>query len=122
MSMNSVIIALGSLAIALTASAKCYAQQTQEHTTNSGQAGHDYIINNYWKGDDLPTIPDADSGWVDGGSNPHKFCDPHLKAIEAKYPNFKITMTVLPEQHRSEYNPFKHDVYRYLCSFTASKK
>jgi hypothetical protein len=70
----------------------------------------------------LPTIPDADSGWVDGGSNPHAFCDPHLKALQEKYQDFSITMTVLPEQHRSEYNPFKHDVYRYMCSFTASRK
>ena len=30
-----------------------------------------------------PTIPDADSGWVDGGSNPHAFCEPHLKATQA---------------------------------------
>lgn len=70
----------------------------------------------------LPIIPDADSGWIDGGSDPHKFCDPQLKAIQAKYPSLNITMTVLPEQHRSEYTPFKHDLYRYTCSFSASLK
>lgn len=70
----------------------------------------------------LPMIPDADSGWVDGGSDPHTFCDPQLKAVQAKYPDFNIAMQVLPEQHRSEYTPFKHDIYRYTCSFTASRK
>ncbi len=70
----------------------------------------------------IPVIPDADSGWVDGGSSPNKFCDPRLAAVQAKYPNLKITMQVPPEGHRSEYNPFKHDIYRYTCVFTAARK
>jgi CheY-like chemotaxis protein/predicted acylesterase/phospholipase RssA len=70
----------------------------------------------------VPSIPDADSGWVGGGSDPKKFCNPQLAAIQAKYPNLNITMQILPEQHRSVYNPFKHDLYRYGCSFSAVKK
>ena len=70
----------------------------------------------------MPVIPDADSGWIDGGSSPNKFCDPQLATVQAKYPDLKITMQMPPEGHRSEYNPFKHDIYRYTCVFTASKK
>lgn len=71
---------------------------------------------------EMPNIPDADSGWVDGGSNPNAFCNPQLKAVQVKYPNFRITMQILPELHKSEYTPFKHDMYRYRCSFAASTK
>jgi hypothetical protein len=70
----------------------------------------------------IPGIPDADSGWIDGGSSPNMFCDPILANYQKKYPEFNVTMTLLPEQHRSEYNPFKHDLYRYQCSFVASQK
>lgn len=70
----------------------------------------------------LPEIPNADSGWVDGGSSPSKFCEPILASLRAKYPEFHISMTTLPEQHRSEYAPFKHDLYRYQCSFRATAR
>jgi hypothetical protein len=70
---------------------------------------------------EIAPIPDADSGWIGGGSNPKAFCDPRLQAIQANYPSLKITMQILPEQHRSEYTPFKHDIYRYTCSFSASQ-
>lgn len=69
-----------------------------------------------------PDIPNADSGWVGGGSSPNAFCDPLLKAYQQKYPAFRITMTPLAEQHKTEYKPFKQDSYRYGCSFAASTK
>jgi hypothetical protein len=69
-----------------------------------------------------PDIPNADSGWVGGGSSPNSYCDPLLKAYRQKYPDFNVTMTPLAEQHKSEYNPFKQDFYRYGCSFAASAK
>lgn len=70
----------------------------------------------------LPDIPEADSGFIDGGSSPHAFCDPQLKALQAKYPGVIIDMTVLPEEHKSVYNPFKHDLYRYRCSFAVQAR
>jgi hypothetical protein len=70
-----------------------------------------------------PVIPDADSDWVDGNSYPgERFCILQLRTIQVKYPEFDITMQDLPEGHKSEYNPFKHDLYRYRCSFSVSKK
>jgi hypothetical protein len=71
-----------------------------------------------------PVIPNADSGWVGGGSSPKAFCDPQLAAIQAKHPNFNIAMTILPEGHNAEYSLTggKHDVYRYTCSFAATPK
>lgn len=69
-----------------------------------------------------PVIPNADSGWIDGGSSPTKFCNPRLDAIGKQFPDFEIEMTILPEDHRSEYTPFKHDIYRYQCLFSAKNK
>lgn len=68
------------------------------------------------------TIPNADSDWIDGGSSPNEFCEPILASHQRSNPGYDITMQVLPEQHRSEYTPFKHDIYRYQCSFTATPK
>lgn len=69
-----------------------------------------------------PDIPNANSGWVEGGSSPNKFCDPIFASHQQKYPNFKITMTILAEQRKTEHNPFKKDYYRYGCSFAALPK
>jgi hypothetical protein len=69
-----------------------------------------------------PDIPNADSGWVGGGSSPNTFCDPLLKSYQQKYPDFTITMTPLAEQHKTDYNPFKQDFYRYGCAFSTSAK
>lgn len=70
----------------------------------------------------IPDIPNADSGWIGGESSPNGYCDPVLAALKVKYPSVEISMTLLPEQHRSEYTPFKHDYYRYQCAFRASEK
>lgn len=70
----------------------------------------------------LPKVDDVWSDWMGGGSSPHGFCDPILKSQQAKYPNYNITLITLPEQHRSEYNPFKHDYYKYGCSFAVFRK
>jgi hypothetical protein len=70
----------------------------------------------------LPEIPMADSGWVGGGSSPGGFCGPVFEVLKLKYPDFVVSMQLLPEQHRSEYTPFKHDYYRYTCSFSVATK
>ena len=70
----------------------------------------------------IPVIADADSGWVDGGTYPGEpYCERQQKAVQAKYPGFNIAMQK-SEGHRAEYNPFKHDIYRYQCSFSATAK
>jgi ABC-type amino acid transport substrate-binding protein len=66
-----------------------------------------------------PLIANADSGWIGGGSSPQKFCDGVLPSVKQKYPGFQISMTLLPEEHRTEHHPFKEDYYRYQCSFAA---
>jgi hypothetical protein len=71
---------------------------------------------------ELPSFPLADSGWVSGGNSPSGYCGPILKAYQNQHPELQIDVQLLPEQHRSEYTPFKHDYYRYTCSFEARRK
>jgi hypothetical protein len=60
----------------------------------------------------------ADSGWRGGGSDPHSFCGSKKLERETTYPGRLVTLTKTSEDHRSVYNPFKHDEYRYTCQFT----
>ena len=70
----------------------------------------------------IPIIPNADSDWVDGGSSPDMYCNPQLAAVRQKYLDFNIAMQIPPEGHKTEYTPFKHDLYRYYCSFVATPR
>jgi hypothetical protein len=65
-------------------------------------------------------IPPADSDWIDGGSSPGKYCGDQLKGLQARYPGRKIEIAHMSEEHKSEYTPFKHDLYRYKCQFKAT--
>jgi hypothetical protein len=67
-----------------------------------------------------PTIPIADSGWVDGGSSPGAFCKPLLFQYQQKYPDFEIALQELPEEHHRDWKG--HVTYHYRCAFTASPK
>lgn len=69
-----------------------------------------------------PAIENYETDWVDGGKSTGDYCGRVLDTYQTKYPNFKISMTELPEQHRVQYTPFKHDQYKYSCSFTATSK
>lgn len=71
---------------------------------------------------ELPSFPIADSGWVSGGNSPSGYCGPILQTYQSQHPELKIEVQLLPEQQRSEYTPFKHDYYRYTCSFTVRRK
>lgn len=70
----------------------------------------------------IRNLPTSDSGWIGGGSSPGGYCQPILVDLQSKFPECNVQMTLLPEQHRSEYTPFKHDYYRYQCSFSATPK
>jgi hypothetical protein len=71
-----------------------------------------------------PQIADYSTDWVDGGRglSTNDYCNPRKQALEKQYPELNIEMIPLPEQHRSQYNPFKHDQYKYGCSFKATAK
>jgi hypothetical protein len=68
-----------------------------------------------------PVIPSYTTDWVEGGGG-HRYCEPRLRAWQAQYPNFNITLTGPDGEHKSYNDPFKRDVYRYTCIFTASRK
>ncbi|MDG4881997.1 serine protease [Mesorhizobium sp. WSM4884] len=57
----------------------------------------------------------ADSGWRDGGSDPTSFCATEKLKQESAHPGAVVTFEALPEDHRVQWNPFKHDQYRYSC-------
>jgi hypothetical protein len=57
----------------------------------------------------------ADSGWRDGGSDPTSFCATEKLKQESAHPGAVVTFEPLPEDHRVQWNPFKHDQYRYSC-------
>ena len=59
----------------------------------------------------------ADSGWRGGGSSPGEYCGAQLLTRQQKYPERKIELVDSGEEHKSEYTPFKHDYYKYKCSF-----
>lgn len=59
-----------------------------------------------------------DTGWRGGGYDPNSFCAAEKLRHEQANPTHVVTVEPLPEDHRSIYNPFKHDEYRYQCSVT----
>ncbi len=62
----------------------------------------------------------ADSGWRGGGSSPGEYCGTQLLSRQRKYPDRKVELIDSGEEHKSEYTPFKHDYYKYSCSFRES--
>jgi hypothetical protein len=73
----------------------------------------------------VPKIADYSTGWIDGdGKSTPYYCDPRKAALEKQYPEFKIEMSYLPEQHQDNRDALgiKHDKYMYGCSFAAVKK
>ena len=68
----------------------------------------------YWKHTEKWT---ADSGWRGGGSSDEQFCGAAKLAREKKYPDRTIVLIRKNGSHRVVYNPFKHDEYRYNCTF-----
>lgn len=60
----------------------------------------------------------ADSDWRGGGSDPTSFCANQKAARENAHPGRNVTFQTQPEDHRVQYNPFKHDEYRYYCKGT----
>lgn len=70
-------------------------------------------------------IPGFSTGWIDGdGKSTPYYCDPRKAALEKEYPDYRIEMTYLPEQHQDNRDVvgIKHDKYMYGCSFAAVKK
>jgi hypothetical protein len=59
----------------------------------------------------------ADSGWRGGGSSDEQFCGAQKLAREKKYPDRTVVLVSKHGAHRVVYNPFKHDEYRYNCTF-----
>ena len=67
-----------------------------------------------------PEIPGYDSDWVSGGSDSNKHCEPQLALRRQRYPDFEISMVILPEDHRRV--GLGHVQYRYRCQFAARPK
>lgn len=67
-----------------------------------------------WKGKNDWT---ADSGWRGGGSSPGEYCGAQLLNRQRQYPDRVVELLDSGEEHKSEYTPFKHDYYKYRCSF-----
>lgn len=59
----------------------------------------------------------ADSDWRKGGSSPGEFCGGQKLVREAQYPDRKVVLLRTEEKHKTEYDPFKRDYYRYSCFF-----
>jgi hypothetical protein len=59
----------------------------------------------------------ADSDWRKGGSSPSEFCAAQKIERERQFPDRTIALLKAFENHKSEYTPFKHDFYRYICAF-----
>lgn len=59
----------------------------------------------------------ADSDWRKGGSSPSEFCAAQKVNRERQFPDRTSALLNTSETHKSEYTPFKHDFYRYTCSF-----
>jgi pimeloyl-ACP methyl ester carboxylesterase len=68
----------------------------------------------YWKHTEKWT---ADSGWRGGGSSEEQFCGAAKLTREKKYPDRTIALISENGSHRVVYNLFKHDEYRYNCTF-----
>jgi hypothetical protein len=59
----------------------------------------------------------ANSGWRRGGSSPIQYCGAEKLAREKKYPGRTVALLDTNEKHKTEYDPFKRDYYRYTCTF-----
>ena len=59
----------------------------------------------------------ADSGWRKGGSSAGEFCGAQKLERESKYPDRKVVLLDTSDKHKTEYDPFKRDYYRYSCFF-----
>jgi hypothetical protein len=59
----------------------------------------------------------ADSGWRGGGYSLEPYCRDAEDKRKKQYPDRQTTRLDAREDHKSEYNPFKHDYYRYQCWF-----
>lgn len=59
----------------------------------------------------------VESGWMGGGNNPNAYCGGVKLQREKQYPSRTVRLMETGEKHKSEYNPFKHDFYKYSCQF-----
>ena len=59
-----------------------------------------------------------DSGWIGGGSSPSKWCGSRLEALRDLHDPARLALVGSSEDHKTEYQPFKADYYRYTCNFT----
>jgi hypothetical protein len=85
------------------------------HTSAVGQCRRPEHGVDFWRKTQVWT---ADSGWRRGGSNPGDFCGGQKVVHEAQFPGRTVVLLdTPPESHKSVYNPFKHDYYRYSCVF-----
>jgi hypothetical protein len=59
----------------------------------------------------------SDSGWQKGGPSRAVFCETQRVNRTNEFPDRVVTLLSANTSHKSEYNPFKQDYYRHLCTY-----